>query len=226
MIPAAGIGKRMQSDIPKQYLKLGERTILEHTIQCFLDEAKIHRIVVVIAEHDSYWSSLSIHNDRIITADGGAERCHSVLNGLTAIQDQADDNDWVLVHDAARPCLSRSELNRLISEVGDDDVGGILAVPVRDTMKRGTADNEIAETVDRNQLWHALTPQMFRFHKLLSSLRNIQKLQQIVTDEAEAIEKTGVKSQLVRGEYSNIKVTEMGDIELAIFYLQQQEKAR
>lgn len=220
VIPAAGTGSRMQSDVPKQYLKLCGKTILEHTAEHFIRHPKIKGIIVVLNSDDPCWQLTSLAtNDQVRSATGGSERCHSVLNGLTALSDLAKENDWVLVHDAARPCLSADDIDHLLSEVADHPVGGILAVPVRDTMKRANDSNEISETIERNGLWHALTPQMFRYGKLVQALTEAIKNQEIVTDEAQAVELTGVKPLLIQGQTSNIKITQMGDIELAEFYL-------
>ena len=224
VIPAAGTGSRMQSEIPKQYLKLGDRTVLEHTVEKFTRHKKISRIVVVISPDDPYWQTTTLAgNDQVSTASGGKERCDSVLNGLKALADYASEQDWVLVHDAARPCVSGKEIDSLITGAGDHKVGGILAVPVRDTMKRGNTHDEITETVNRDGLWHALTPQMFRYGKLVEAMTRASAAGKKVTDEAQAMELTGVNPLLVKGEISNIKITQMGDLELARFYLQQQD---
>src|SRR4030067_1256702 len=148
LIPAAGIGVRMDSDIPKQYLLINGKTILEHTLERFCNHSKIDGVVVVIADTDRYWSSLSVSNHKKIqTAPGGKERCHSVLNGLKHLLSLAKPGDWVLVHDAVRPCLRNEDIDRLIDNLCDHPVGGILATPVRDTMKRAGNNNEIVETI-------------------------------------------------------------------------------
>ncbi len=222
VIPAAGTGTRMQSEIPKQYLQLCGKTILEHTVQCFLDHGSMRGIVVVLNPDDTYWQSTALAgDDRIRVVTGGDERCHSVLNGLHALADLAADTDWVLVHDAARPCLGRHDIDCLLREVGAHPAGGLLAAPVRDTLKRANPRGEITATVDRERLWQALTPQMFRYAKLTEALKRALDNHEIVTDEAQAIEMTGVKPLLIRGDISNIKITQMGDLELAELYLQQ-----
>ncbi|MCG8325840.1 MAG: 2-C-methyl-D-erythritol 4-phosphate cytidylyltransferase [Thiotrichales bacterium] len=220
VIPAAGIGTRMQAEMPKQYMKLRDKTVLEHAAERFLQHSAIEGIVVVVNASDPYWPGNPLSgNQRIMTTTGGNERCHSVLNGLELLTAHADENDWVLVHDAARPCLCNAELDRLLAEIADHADGGLLALPVRDTMKRCNKDNEITGTVERDGLWHALTPQMFRLGPLLLALKESIDRSEIVTDEAQAMEKTGVKPLLVRGEVSNIKITRTGDLELAEFYL-------
>lgn len=220
VIPAAGVGTRMQADRPKQYLPLRGKTVIEHTLACFTHHPAIAGIVVALSAADPYWPGL--HLDSAVPlrlAAGGAERCHSVLNALHLLAQQADANDWVLVHDAARPCLARSDLDRLCTELQDDAVGGILAVPVRDTMKRADGEGRIHATEDRNGLWHALTPQMFRLGLLTDALEQALADGFVVTDEASAVEHAGLKPKLVEGRADNIKVTRPEDLALAEFFL-------
>ena len=173
IIPAAGVGKRMESDTPKQYLKLNNKIIIEHTLSVFDKHDSISEIVVSISDGDEYWSALELDLSKPLhVAKGGKERCDSVLNGLKYLENKADDDDWVLVHDAARPCLRQEDVTLLIDTLKEHDVGGILAVPVRDTMKRSFDNNNIKETVDRENLWHALTPQMFRYSMLKNALES------------------------------------------------------
>ncbi|HEX4974382.1 MAG TPA: 2-C-methyl-D-erythritol 4-phosphate cytidylyltransferase, partial [Pseudomonadales bacterium] len=162
LIPAAGFGARMGSAIPKQYLSLLGKTVLEHTLERWLALACIEAVVVVVAENDPYWPTMSLkQHPKIHTVFGGLERMHSVLNGLQYLQKKADASDWVLVHDAARPCVRHSDVSALMAAVKTHPVGGLLACPVRDTMKRSQAGAdstiEVLETVQREQLWHALT---------------------------------------------------------------------
>lgn len=221
IIPAAGVGKRMGADRPKQYLPLLGKSVIEQTIDCFITHSRVERIVVALSRDDGYWPELDIsRSPYIVRAEGGAERCHSVLNALDALQEKADQDDWVLVHDAARPCLTRGDLDKLIDELSSDEVGGILAVPVRDTMKRGDGKGHIAHTEDRNDLWHALTPQMFRFALLRDALRRSLADAFVVTDEASAIEHVGLKPRLVEGRADNIKVTRPEDLALAGYFLE------
>ena len=220
VIPAAGVGTRMKADRPKQYLPLHGRTVIEHTLACFTHHPAIAGIVVAISEGDPYWGHLHIDSDvPLHVARGGVERCHSVLNALHTLDGLADDNDWVLVHDAARPCLSRLDIDSMLTELDDDPVGGILAVPVRDTMKRADAQQRIERTEDRANLWHALTPQMFRLGLLRQSLERALADGFVVTDEASAIEHGGQRPKLVEGSGSNIKVTRPEDLALAEFFL-------
>ena len=168
VIPAAGVGARMAADRPKQYLQLGGRTILEHSLGCFLDHPALKGLVVSLADDDPYWPTLACATDpRIQRADGGSERSGSVLNALLHLNALgASDDDWVLVHDAARPNLSRDDLDKLLAELADDPVGGLLAVPARDTLKRVDKHGRVVETVDRSLIWQAYTPQMFRLGAL------------------------------------------------------------
>ena len=230
IIPAAGIGSRMQTDIPKQYLTLNDKTVLEHTIKIFKSAEFISEIIVAVSKDDEYWPGLELNADkRIQTVEGGKERCHSVLNALIFLLDKAQTDDWVLVHDAARPCLRARDLNLLIDKLKDHDIGGILAMPVRDTMKRSGKrpdaeyDVLIEETVDREGLWHALTPQMFRFGLLYNAIQEAFSQGKLITDESSALELAGYHPVLVEGHADNIKITHPDDLALAAFYLREQE---
>lgn len=222
IIPAAGVGKRMGSDTPKQYLSLNGKSIIEHTLSVFDGHESISEIIVAVSESDEYWPSLNINLSKPLhVAKGGNERCDSVLNGLKFLENKAADSDWVLVHDAARPCLRQEDLSLLLDTLEEHAVGGILAVSVRDTMKRSTDENIIKETVDRENLWHALTPQMFRYGLLKSSLESALNDNKVITDEASAIELAGYQPVLVEGHADNLKVTRAEDLELAAFFLRQ-----
>ncbi len=222
VIPAAGVGKRMKADRPKQYLMLGERTVLQQTIAIFEQHPRIAGIVVIVTEGDPYWAELNVQTSKpLLVADGGAERCHSVLNGLELLPQYANDGDWVLVHDAARPCLRQHDIDHLITALAHDEVGGILAVPVRDTMKRDDGAGRIARTEERNGMWHALTPQMFPLGLLRGTLQQAIADGFEVTDEASALEHAGLKPKLVEGHADNIKITRPEDLALAAFFLQQ-----
>lgn len=224
IIPAAGIGRRIGSETPKQYLQINGKPILQYSIDLFLQHHLIDGVVIVLAENDTLWKGLQINESKnLITTIGGAERFHSVLNGLIALEGRLDTDDWVLVHDAARPCLDISDIDKLINSTVTHPTGGILAMPVRDTMKRAGEDNLIIETVDRNQLWHALTPQMFRFKKLRQAIEDAIENNIPITDEAQAIEQIGQRPILVEGSARNIKVTRPEDLALASFYLSEME---
>ena len=228
LVPAAGVGSRMQADRPKQYLSLLGQPIIQHTLERLQQALPQAKIVLCLNPDDPYWpeycDQISGHQ-AFIFAEGGKERCDTVLNGLAAIAEQADDNDWVLVHDVARPCVRAEDIQKLVNELSDDEVGGILALPVADTMKRAepvSDDNNlsrISETVDRNRLWHALTPQMFRYGLLRQSLNQALEQGAVVTDEASAIEWAGYQPALVAGQRDNIKVTHPDDLYFAELFL-------
>ena len=223
IIPAAGVGRRMGSDTPKQYLLLNDQTVIEHTLSVFDLHSSISEIVIAIAKEDEYWVELNIKLSKPLhKVAGGKERCDSVLNARTFLQNKAHAGDWVLVHDAARPCLRTEDLTLLLEECQSHAAGGILAVPVRDTMKRSVG-NIIKETVDREDLWHALTPQMFRYKLLKDALESALKKNNIVTDEASAMELAGYQPLLVEGHADNLKITRPEDLALASFFLAQQE---
>ncbi|WP_330209461.1 2-C-methyl-D-erythritol 4-phosphate cytidylyltransferase [Pseudomonas sp. AM4(2022)] len=215
VIPAAGVGARMAADRPKQYLQLGGRTILEHSLGCFLDHPRLKGLVVSLAIDDPYWPTLACATDpRIQRADGGSERSGSVLNALLQLNALgASDDDWVLVHDAARPNLSRDDLDKLLAELADDPVGGLLAVPARDTLKRVDKHGRVVDTVDRSLIWQAYTPQMFRLGALHRALADSLVADAVITDEASAMEWSGQAPRLVEGRSDNIKVTRPEDLE-------------
>lgn len=223
VIPAGGIGRRMDADKPKQYLELLHRTVIEHSLLPFCEHPLIKGIAVVVAENDEHWPNLALSGHaRIVRASAGRERCHSVLNGLRRIGEFAGDDDLVLVHDAARPCVTATDIDRLIAGLKDHPVGGILAVPVRDTVKQAGDDQTIEATLDRNRLWRALTPQMFRLGLLRDSIAATIGDNLLVTDEAQALERRGYRPGIVRGGSHNIKISLPEDLALAEFYLAQQ----
>ena len=223
VVPAAGVGRRMGGAVPKQYRELAGRSVLDNTLSRLLDHSGIEGVALVLGTEDGWWpGSAYAEHPAIIRAEGGAERCHSVLNGLIALGNRVDNDDWVLVHDAARPCLRRADIDRLIGTLADHPVGGLLGVPVRDTMKRTGATGIVSATVDRDGLWHAYTPQVFRFGLLHRALRAALEQGQLVTDDAAAVELLGLAPLLVEGHADNIKITRPEDLPLARFYLAQQ----
>ena len=226
VIPAAGIGSRMGSAGPKQYLSLHGKTVLEHTLSRIAGHPHITATVVAIAAADRQWPRIAAGFDEssLVVTHGGAERCHSVLNGLRALAGRAAADDWVLVHDAARPCVRREDLERLIEQLQDHPVGGLLGIPVTDTMKRSDAHGNVIETIRRDGLWRALTPQMFRYGMLSRALIAALERDVLVTDEAAAMEMAGYAPRMVEGHADNIKITLPQDLILADMYLQQQEK--
>jgi len=213
IIPAAGVGSRMQADKPKQYLTVEGKTILEHTVGCFLKHPRFQFICIAIAETDESWQQLPLaKNPQVFACPGGAERVDSVLNGLEYLEHEAKPDDWVWVHDAARPCLSTLEIDALITSLDRSCVGSVLAVPVNDTVKRAAAEGLSVQTVDRASLWRAMTPQVFRFAALREVLLTCRHEGVHVTDESSAFEYCGKYPNLVAGSENNIKVTRPGDL--------------
>ncbi|MEX5412078.1 2-C-methyl-D-erythritol 4-phosphate cytidylyltransferase [Atlantibacter hermannii] len=217
VVPAAGIGSRMQSDCPKQYLTIGDHTLLEHAVASLLRHPRVGRVIVAVSPADKQFDALPLARDpRVTRVDGGRERADSVLAGLK----MADGAAWALVHDAARPCLHPDDLDALLAITAHSRVGGILAAPVRDTMKRGEPGKTlIAHTVERIDLWHALTPQLFPLELLRDCLVRALNEGATITDEASALEYCGYHPELVAGRGDNIKVTRPEDLALAAFYL-------
>ncbi|MDH3980060.1 MAG: 2-C-methyl-D-erythritol 4-phosphate cytidylyltransferase [Gammaproteobacteria bacterium] len=222
VLPAAGTGTRMGAGVPKQYLPLGSKTVIEHTLDALLACEELSGVVVVVAVDDEHWPGIGAgYADKPLTVvTGGSERCHSVLNGLEHLAQQAHADDWVLVHDAARPCLRPADVTTLIETLAGDAHGGLLGVPVADTMKRVDAGLQVIDTVERDGLWHALTPQMFRLAELRAALQDVVDGSALVTDEAAAMERAGYAPRMVQGHRDNIKITLPADLALAAFYLQ------
>jgi len=219
VVPAAGVGRRMGADRPKQYLRLQGRRVIDWTLQALLDHPAVAGVVVALAPDDPYWPTTE-HADhpRVEVVAGGRERADSVLNGLHHLAHKAASADRVLVHDAARPCLGRDDLDRLLHEADGPD-GGLLAVPVRDTMKQADAQGRAQATLDRSRLWHAYTPQLFPLESLRRALEGALAAGIAVTDEASAMEWAGHRPKLVEGDPGNLKITRPGDLALAEFYL-------
>ena len=221
IIPAAGVGRRMQTDltpatIPKQYLQLNGRTITEHTLHRVSQLSCLSGIVLVVGKQDNWWQALNIElQPEFMTAEGGAERANSVLNGLLSLHAHAAAEDWVLVHDVVRPCVALQDMEKLISRFTDDAVGGILAAPVRETLKRVNADFSIAATVPREHYWLAATPQMFRYGLLRNALERALAEDLLITDESHAMEYAGHAVKVLQGSSENIKITQAEDIFLA-----------
>lgn len=245
VIPAAGIGSRMAASKAKQYLLIQNKTILEHTLDLFINANHIGPIVVVVHPEDQIFADLPIaSNPQIQIVTGGQERVDSVLAGLQFLQDQGFKNEFVLVHDAARPCLEKKELNKLIDEclvatINNNILGAILACPVSDTIKKSallmcnTINNEslneslpiIEQTIDRETLWQAQTPQMFRVNELFNAIELGLSQGNKLTDEASAIESIGKQVLLVEGTSSNLKITRPSDLALASFYISNRDLA-
>lgn len=222
MVPAAGVGKRMAADRPKQYLDLGGSLVLEHTLDRLIGSRIYSGIVVALSEEDDYWPALSIsRSDKVHRVHGGKERADSVMSGLEYISALANEDDWVMVHDAARPCLTMGDIQRLMGAVENDSVGGILALPIHDTLKK-VDSGRISATIDRSKIWRALTPQMFRLGVLKDALSEAFEAGKSVTDEASAIELKGFQPLVVEGRSDNIKITRPEDLPLAAYYMEQQ----
>jgi 2-C-methyl-D-erythritol 4-phosphate cytidylyltransferase len=222
LVPAAGSGARFGSEVPKQYLELVGRPLIFHTLAALCRCERVDQVWVVLSPGDEWWGSYDwagLGGKLHAIFCGGATRAESVSNGLAALADVLAGDDWVLVHDAARPCLSQEMLSSLCDELADDPVGGLLAVPVADTLKRADAEQRVSATESRDGLWQAQTPQMFRYALLRKALgENLA-----VTDEASAIEAAGHKPRLVRADASNLKVTFPADLYLAELILRGRE---
>lgn len=217
VLPCAGNGSRLKSDFPKQYQRIGNKTILEHTLEVFLPLEQISKIVIVISPTDKYIDKiLSNVNPKIsILKVGGETRAHTVKNALNTLE--CLDKDWVLVHDVARCCITRQKILDLIKHLEQDEVGGILAIPATDTIKLSATGGEIDQTLERETIYHAQTPQMFRYSILKHALNNADLAR--VTDEASSIEQLKLPVKLVRGETTNIKVTYPLDLKIAELFL-------
>jgi 2-C-methyl-D-erythritol 4-phosphate cytidylyltransferase len=230
VVPAAGVGKRMQAHCPKQYLTFLGKTVLEHTVEHLLTHPKIIRVIIALGANDEYFPQLSLaNNPQVSTVVGGKERVDSVLAGIKSIN--MDEFSWVLVHDAARPCVSHDDISKLISNCLSTQIGGLLATPVRDTMKRSQIKNSLNKVSDlvqctesRENLWHALTPQMYKVNELISAIENALKKELTITDESSAIELANLPSQLIEASSDNIKITRPDDLALAEFIVMKQQQ--
>jgi 2-C-methyl-D-erythritol 4-phosphate cytidylyltransferase len=225
LVPAAGAGSRMGQGVPKQYRVLAGRPMIHHALRALSAAPAIERVFLILAPGDAFgrgqdWSAVS--SKILPLACGGATRAESVANGLRAASGVTDD-DWVLVHDAARPCLSGAVLGRMMAALANDEVGGLLALRAADTLKRGDAAGRVVETVPREDIWQAQTPQMFRRGLLL---RALERAGDAVTDEASAVEALGLRPRLVPGDPRNIKVTVPQDLALAELILQSMDEEK
>ena len=224
IIPAAGIGRRMQQtpngDIPKQYQQILGKTILEHTLERIDQLDFLSGITVVLGANDTWWKGLDITlKHTLMTTTGGAERANSVLNGLQAIAGQAKETDWVLVHDAARPCVALEDIHKLVDTLSDTDSGGLLVTCITETLKKLSEDSRVDKTVPREDYALAATPQMFRYGALYSAMEKALADKSAITDEANAMENAGHTIQYVQGRADNIKITHTEDLLLAEFFL-------
>jgi 2-C-methyl-D-erythritol 4-phosphate cytidylyltransferase len=227
VMPAAGSGRRFSASIPKQYATLGATTVIEHSLARFESDPDCAGIVVVTASDDATWPAIAARRPRLVdSAPGGAERAQSVRAGLHALASRVRDDEWVMVHDAARPCLTTADLARLKTEAGAHDIGGLLAIPLADTLKRARRTDDVPAvdvTLDREDLWRAATPQLFRFGALVRALDAALAQRRFPTDEAQALEWAGHRPRLVPGRADNIKVTTADDLALAAAILSARE---
>lgn len=220
VVPAAGRGTRVGGETPKQYLNLLGRPLIRHTLDRVAAHPRVTGLMIALAAEDTRWPGFrELKGKPVRTCVGGSARADSVLAGLRALPEEVREKDWVLVHDAARPCLRRDDLDRLFDQGSAHEVGAILAAPVRDTLKFADAQGAIAGTQPRERLWRALTPQMFRRAALERALEAALAAGDSVTDEAMAMERLGLKPMLVEGADDNIKVTTPADLALAEFLL-------
>jgi len=225
VVPAAGGGSRMRADRPKQYLSLLGRPILSRTLDRLGSFPSLRGMVVGIAADDVYWPTLSGPIPKLLdTYVGGAERADTVLNGLRVLAVHARPDDWVLVHDAARPCVRHADIQALLMAIAGHADGGLLAQPICDTVKRADHNGCVEETVSRAGLWRAQTPQAFRLEALTAALEKAGRDGVAITDEASAMEYDGARPRLVHGHADNIKITVPGDLALAELYVREQER--
>jgi 2-C-methyl-D-erythritol 4-phosphate cytidylyltransferase len=222
IVPAAGVGRRVGEPTPKQYIPVHGRTLLEWALAPFLaDRPRCAGIVVALAASDPHWPAVAKRVGDVVTVMGGLERSHSVRNALAALEGRLTSTDWVLVHDAARPCVPARDLNKLVEQLASHPVGGLLAAPASDTLKAAGPDQDVLRTVDRSGLWRALTPQMFRYARLCEALDAAFAAGRLPTDESQAVEWLGDRPQLVPGSAANLKVTSPEDLLVATALLQE-----
>lgn len=223
IVPAAGIGLRLGSTIPKQYLPLRGKPVLLHSLEKLAALEEVASIVVPVHSEDRWHAVLSVEGAGLEFIAGGDERQFSVLNALHHIADRAAADDWVLVHDAVRPCVLVADIRNLLQAVSQHDCGGLLGAPVVSTLKRVDGNKRVQETLDRKDCWQAYTPQAFRYGLLTQALEAAVTNNVAVTDEASALESAGFQPMLVEGDHLNIKITHESDLLLAAMILQQQE---
>lgn len=223
IVPAAGIGARMRSELPKQYLSLNGQSVIAHTLQRLAGLTDLRAIIIALHPQDTLWAQHGVAlSQGLMTCSGGEQRCQSVLNGLYALAGLADEDDWVLVHDAVRPCVRLDDIETLLREIDNHPVGGLLGIPVSSTLKLVNDNRDIVATIPRDDMWQASTPQAFRYGRLREVLEHCVTQGDFVTDEAVAMEKAGYTPRLVRGGADNIKITYPEDLRMAGVILQAQ----
>ena len=222
ILPAAGIGRRMGSTTPKQYLTVAGKPVLQRSIERLCAVPAISGVIVVLHPEDEHFNSLAVA-DSVETVSGGDERQESVRNAMEHLSTRAQPDDWVLVHDAARPCVLVSDINLLLQEAADHPVGALLAVPQDNTLKLADETGHVSTTIDRTNYWQAYTPQLFRYGLLATALADAASTGRVITDEASAVEALGKKPLLVMGDRYNIKITHESDLALAELIIQMQE---
>jgi 2-C-methyl-D-erythritol 4-phosphate cytidylyltransferase len=225
VLPAAGSGQRMQSLLPKQYHAVDGVTLLQLTLERVAANPLFSRVVLVLAADDQHWARVENNlapavKAKLLVVTGGAERFNSVANALSALTSEAAPDDWILVHDVVRPCLRFSDIEKLVTTLSSEVAGGLLAVPLRDTLKESNDDSRVARTLDRSRFWLAATPQMFRYSILTKAMENAIRNSLHITDEASAVEALGLPVTLVQGRADNIKVTYPEDLQLVAAFLQ------
>lgn len=229
VLPAAGSGRRMRRDAPKQYLEIAGKTLLQHSLERLGSLPEVTRIAVALAAGDTAWANVAQRlppelTGKLLTATGGTARMQSVSNALAALRPFAADDDWVLVHDAVRPCVHPADVRKLIQELATEEAGGLLAVPVRETLKESDGGQHVVRTIDRSRIWQAATPQMFRFAVLERAMQQVAVRKRTATDEAAAVEELGLPVRLVAGRADNLKVTYPDDLLLAAVVLEAQAR--
>lgn len=223
IVPAAGIGLRMNREVPKQYELIGARTVLQHTLARLCENSNIHGVVVGLSEQDELWTENPFLHEKFSgTFLGGMSREDTVLNGLEFLQNtlKSDADDWALVHDAARPCIIQADIDRVIEAARLSSTGAVLGSQIMDTMKQCADNHSIERTVDRHSYWRAFTPQMFKIKDLASAIQQAKSNGTPVTDESMAMELAGFKPMMVQGHPSNIKITVEDDLEMATHFLE------
>ena len=224
IVPASGLGRRMQSPIPKQYLQLCGKSILEHTLDRLLSFKHTRGVILVLRQGDQDWEALNYRSKKsLIIATGGEERQDSVFNGLLKLFEIEPDAPYVMIHDAVRPLVLHQDLVKLMEAARQNSAGAILGVPVNDTLKRQNGDTGISETIARDGLWRAFTPQLFRASLLLEAYNNVRAKKLQITDDAASVEALGMSPSLVESNVQNIKITNMQDLKLASQILMQQQ---